>query len=316
MTSKGMTVAAVLFLAVILLGGCARFERKLFDWGVSVERYRSDLVFKTIRVEGQNISCLERKGSGDTIVLLHGFGANKDTWISFIRYMPKNFHVFAIDLAGHGDSSLDMDLSYDIRHLTDIFSLTVDSLGLHRFHLAGNSLGGYVAMLYAAENPQKLISLGLFASAGILCPEPTDFQLALGEGEPPITIDSEESFDRMMNRVFFKKPFIPWPIRSVVVRQCIERKKFEKKMWNDIWENHPDAKKLLPQIQRPVFLLWGDKDRIMDVSCVKVYQRYLPHAETVIIENCGHGLIFEKSKETAGAYAKFLQNMKNHKTEE
>jgi pimeloyl-ACP methyl ester carboxylesterase len=52
----------------------------------------------------------------------------------------------------------------------------------------------------------------------------------------------------------------------------------------------------------------------VDLSCVKVYQRYLPQAETVIIQDCGHGLIFEKPKETADAYATFLQKIENKKT--
>jgi pimeloyl-ACP methyl ester carboxylesterase len=311
MISKGLRLFVVLFLAVFLLGGCAGFERKLFDWGVSVERYRSDLVVKTICVAGQNIACLERMGEGDTIVLIHGFGANKDTWIHFIRYLPKDFHVFAIDLAGHGDSRMDMDMPHDIRYLTDILALTIESMDMPRFHLAGHSLGGYVAMLYAAEKPQKLMTLGLFAPAGVLCSEPTDFQLALERGVPPIKIDSAESFDRMMDLVFYKKPFMPWPVRPVLVRQCIDRNKFEEKMWNDMLQNHPNANELLLQMQMPVFLLWGDKDRIMDVSCVTVYQRDLTDVETVIIENCGHGLIYEKSEETANAYAKFLQNAKS-----
>ena len=310
MTSKRIKAGAVIFLTVFLLGGCTRFEQKLFDWGLSVERQRSGLIPRTIRVNGQIIAYLERKGEGDTIVLLHGFGANKDTWVRFVRYMPKKFRIVAIDMLGHGDSSRNMDLSYDAQHLTDTFSSTVESLGLHRFHLAGHSLGGYVAMLYAVKNPQKLITLSLFASAGVLSPTPTDFQLALATGENPITVDSAESFDRMMSLVFYKKPFAPWPMRSVIMRQCIERNEFEKKVWHDIWENWQVATELLPQIQTPVFLLWGDKDRIMHVSCVNVYRRYLPQAETVIIKNCGHGLIFERPKEAAGAYANFLQNAK------
>jgi abhydrolase domain-containing protein 6 len=63
----------------------------------------------------------------------------------------------------------------------------------------------------------------------------------------------------------------------------------------------------------PVFLLWGDKDRVMDLSCVKVYQESLSTAATVIIEDCGHGLIFEKPEETADAYANFLQNEKKRR---
>jgi pimeloyl-ACP methyl ester carboxylesterase len=52
-------------------------------------------------------------------------------------------------------------------------------------------------------------------------------------------------------------------------------------------------------------------DRVVDLSCVEVYQHTLPPAETVIIKDCGHGLIFEKPKETSDAYAIFLENIKN-----
>jgi len=310
MTSKRIKAAAVIFLTIIFLGSCARFEKKLFDWGLSVERQRSGLVPRTIPVDGQNIAYLERKGEGDTIVLLHGFGANKDTWIRFVRYLPKKFRIVAIDMLGHGDSSRNMDIAYGAHHLTDAFSRTIESLGLQRFHLAGHSFGGYVAVLYAANHPQKLITLGLFASAGVMSPTPTKFQRALGKGENPLKVDSGESFDRMMDLVFYKKPFAPWPIRSVILRQCIERKDFEKKVWHDIGEDWRDATELLPHIRKPVFLLWGDKDRILHMSCVDVYCSYLPQAETAIIKNCGHGLIFEKPKEAAEAYANFLENPK------
>jgi len=306
MTSKRLKAAAFIVLTIFLFGGCARFEQKLFDWGLCVERQRSDLIPRTIRVDGQNIAYLERQGEGETIVLLHGFGANKDTWIRFVRYLPKKYRIFAIDMPGHGDNSRNMDISYDAQHLADVFSRSVETLGLQRFHLAGHSFGGYVAMRYAVNHPQKLITLGLLASAGVMSPTPTDFQRALGKGENPIQIDSEESFDRMMDLLFFKKPFTPWPVRTVLLRQCIERHEFEEKVWHDIGKDWKEATELLPQIRAPVFLLWGDKDRILHMSCVNVYCRYLPQAETAIIKNCGHGLIFERPKEAAEAYANFF----------
>lgn len=310
MRSKRIKVAAGIVLTIFLLGSCARFQQKLFDWGLSVERQCSALVSRTIAVDGQNIAYLERKGAGDTIVLLHGFGANKDTWIRFVRYMPKKFRILAIDLPGHGDNSRNMNASYDTCHLAEVFSRTVESLGLQRFHLAGHSFGGYVAMRYAADHPQKLLTLSLFASAGVMSPTLTDFQRALTKGENLIKVDSAKSFDHMMNLVFFKKPFAPWPIRSVLLRQCIERKEFEKKVWDDIGKDWKDATELLPQIRKPVFVLWGDKDRIVHMSCVDVYCRYLPQAETAIIQNCGHGLMVERPKESAEAYAYFLENVK------
>ncbi|WAC08163.1 MAG: alpha/beta hydrolase [Thermodesulfobacteriota bacterium] len=310
MIPKRLKAAVVIILIISLFGGCARFEQKLFDWGLCFERQRSDLVSRTIHVDGQNIAYLERPGEGQTIVLLHGFGANKDTWIRFVRYLPKKFRILAIDMPGHGDNSRNMDVSYDAQHLTDVFSRTVEYLGLQRFHLAGHSFGGYVAMRYAVNHPQKLITLGLFASAGVMSPTPTDFQQALGKGENPIQINSEKSFDRMMDLVFYKKPFAPWPMRPVIRRQCIERHEFEKKVWHDIGKDWKEATEFLPQIRTPVFLIWGDKDRILHISGVNVYCHYLPQAETAIIKNCGHGLIFEKPREAADAYANFLENVK------
>ena len=129
-TSKRIKAAVVIFLTILLLGSCTKFEQKLFDWGLSFERKRAGLLFRTVRWDGQITAYLERKGEGDTIVLLHGFGANKDTWIRFVRYMPKKFRILAIDMLGHGDSSQNMDLSYDAQHLTDAFSNTLESLGL------------------------------------------------------------------------------------------------------------------------------------------------------------------------------------------
>ncbi len=293
---------------MLLLGGCAGFEQKIFDWGVSYERYRADLSYGTVRLDKEtSIAFLERKGEGETIVLVHGFGANKDTWDIFIRYLPEKFHVLVIDLPGHGDSSRHMHVSYDIQYMADALSRTVDTVGVRRFHLAGHSLGGYVAMYYAAGNPGKVVTLGLFASGGILAPKPTAFQRTLEEGKYPMSVDSAESFDRMMGLIFYNKPFIPWPVRSVVLRQTIALNAFEEKMWRDIWKTHPDGQNLLKQLHMPVFLLWGDQDRIMDVSCVKVYRKYLPQAKTAIIKDCGHALIFERPKEAARLYARFLK---------
>jgi len=311
MRLKRIGTAAVILATAFLLGACARFEQKLFDGGLSVERWRSGLTSRTVPVDGDVISYLERKGEGDPIVLVHGFGANKDAWIHFVRYLPKKFRIVVIDLPGHGDNRWDMDVSYDTHHFADTFSRTVEFLGLQRFHLAGHSFGGYVALLYAVNHPNKVITLGLFASAGVVSPTLTDFQRALvTRGKKPITVDSKESFDRMMDLLFYHKPFTPWPMRSVILRQCLERNEFEKKIWHDIGKDWQDATVLLPQIRQPVFLLWGDKDRILHISCVDVYRRYLPQAETVIIKDCGHGLIFEKPKETARAYVNFLQSAK------
>lgn len=305
---------AALLAAMFTLAGCGQFEQGLFETGVALERARAGLELKTIRVAGTQIAYLEREGNGEAIVLLHGFGANKDSWDLLARYLPKKYRLLALDLAGHGDRRKNMNAVYDVFHLLDDFSRIVRNLGLHRFHLAGNSLGGYVATLYAARNPRKLISLGLFASAGVSSPTPSDFQLALAEGQNPILVNSAESFDRMLDFLFYKKPFMPWPVHAVLLHQSVQRYGIDKKIWHDIWENRKDVTDLLPGIRVPVLVVWGDKDRILNVSSTIVYQRYLPEVKTVIIKNCGHALIYSRAEEAAAAYAVFLGQVRAGKS--
>jgi abhydrolase domain-containing protein 6 len=311
MNINSIKVGTLLFSAVSVLGGCASLEGKLFNFALSVERQRSNLTLKTLRLDEQKIAYLEREGPGETIVLLHGFAANKDTWLRFVRYLPKQYRVLVIDLAGHGDRSPagQMEVPFDVEYLQADFSRIIDRLGGDHFHLAGNSLGGYVATFYARGNPHKLITLGLFASAGVWPPKPSDFQLALEKGSNPLLVDSPKDFDQLMDLVFYKKPWTPWPVKSVLERELIKKYDFYKKMWEDIWSNRKDVVAFLPEIKIPVFLLWGDQDRILDVSSVAVYQKYLPDVQTQIIEDCGHGLIIEKPEEAANAYTKFLMNI-------
>ena len=311
MNMNPIKIGAVLLCAISVSGGCTRIEDGLFDVALSFERQRSHLTLKTLRLNQQNIAYLEREGRGETIVLLHGFAANKDTWLRFVRYLPGQYRVLVIDLAGHGDRSqaLEMESPFDPERMQTDFRQIVDCLVQDRFHLAGNSLGGYVATFFARENPHRLITLGLFAAAGVWSSKPSDFQLALAKESNPLLVDSPQGFDRLMDLVFYEKPWVPWPARSVLARELIKRYDFYKKMWDDIWSHRKDVAAFLPEIKIPVFVLWGARDRILDVSSLAVYQKYLPDVQTRIIEDCGHGLIIEKPKEAADAYTKFIMNI-------
>jgi abhydrolase domain-containing protein 6 len=304
-------LTAVLLFTISVSGGCVKVENKLFNLALSIERQRSDLTLKTLRLDQQNIAYLEREGPGETIVLLHGFAANKDTWLRFVRYLPRQYRVLAIDLAGHGDrlQALETKTPFDAGYLAADFSRIIDRLSLGHFHLAGNSLGGYVATFFAREHPQKLITLGLFASAGVWSPKPSDLQRALEKGDNPLLVDSPQGFDQLLDLVFYEKPWMPWPVRSILERELIKKHAFYKKVWDDIWSSRKDVAPFLPEIKIPVFVLWGDKDRILDPSSVAVYREYLPDVQTRIVENCGHGLIIEKPEEAAEAYTDFLTNI-------
>jgi pimeloyl-ACP methyl ester carboxylesterase len=62
----------------------------------------------------------------------------------------------------------------------------------------------------------------------------------------------------------------------------------------------------------PVMLIWGDKDRVLDMSGIEIYKRYLPQAKSHILKDCGHAPMIERPGETAAAYLKFLTSSAKH----
>ncbi|UCF91923.1 MAG: alpha/beta hydrolase [Desulfobacterales bacterium] len=281
--------------------------QKIFEAGLSVLRRRAGLVCKAVRVDDDPITYLERPGPGRTIVLLHGFAANKDTWLHFARYLPRTYRILAIDLPGHGDNRRFMDRVYDAEHITQGLARAIQALGLERLHLVGNSLGGYIASLYAADHPDQLDTLGLLAPAGVTARIPSDFQVALDQGHNPLLVNSQSSFDRLTDLLFVKPPCMPWPVSSVLLRYHRQWYEFNCKMWQDLWNNRREVTQWLPRLRLPVCLLWGANDRILHVSGAEIFQRYLAQAETTIIKNCGHGMLFERPREAARAYVDFLR---------
>ena len=308
---KRIMIGGLCLLLVCLLGGCASIEKPFFNMGLGFERYRSGLAYKTVKVDEQDVAYLEREGQGDTIVLLHGFTGEKDNWIYFVRYIPEPYRVLAIDMPGHGDNKLDMDAVYTVKYFTDGVTRTIHALGLERFHLVGNSFGGLVSIHYALNNPEKVITLGLFDSAGVFSPTPSELQGLLDKGDNPFFVTSREGFDRLTDLCFYEQPCFPWPAMAVFSRKYIQRRELYQKMWNDFYPTlkEKDLRDRLPEVKMPTFVLWGDKDHLLDVSCVEVFKRYLPDVRTVIMKNCGHLPMMERPEEAADHYVRFLQQV-------
>nr|XP_058144850.1 monoacylglycerol lipase ABHD6 isoform X1 [Dasypus novemcinctus]XP_058144851.1 monoacylglycerol lipase ABHD6 isoform X1 [Dasypus novemcinctus]XP_058144852.1 monoacylglycerol lipase ABHD6 isoform X1 [Dasypus novemcinctus]XP_058144854.1 monoacylglycerol lipase ABHD6 isoform X1 [Dasypus novemcinctus] len=110
-----------------------------------------------------------RPGHKPSILMLHGFSAHKDMWLSVVKFLPKNLHLVCVDMPGHEGttrSSMD-DLSIDgqVKRIHQF----VECLKLNKrpFHLVGTSMGGHVAGVYAAYYPSDICSLSLVCPAGL-----------------------------------------------------------------------------------------------------------------------------------------------------
>ncbi|MEM9058240.1 MAG: alpha/beta fold hydrolase, partial [Pseudomonadota bacterium] len=160
----------VLLLAVLLalLLALDRFAPALATRaGLGLERLRAGLKTGTVEVDGATISYLHG-GTGDEVLLLvHGFGADKDNFLRVAPHLKRRFRLVAVDLPGFGESTRLTDAGYTFAEQATRLHAIAEALGLKRVHVAGSSMGGAIAMRYALQYPDEVASLWLLAPAGV-----------------------------------------------------------------------------------------------------------------------------------------------------
>jgi pimeloyl-ACP methyl ester carboxylesterase len=304
----GRILTAVV-IALIAIGSIVYFffPAPLVDFSRQQERNAAGLLEHSVTVSGHRMPYLEG-GQGETILLLHGFSADKDNWTRFARYLTANYHVIAPDLPGFGDSDRLDDASYDVRSQVDRIAAFAGALGLTSFHLAGNSMGGHISVAYAHAYPRQVMTLGLFDSGGVTEPEPSEFRRALADGRNLLLVDDVADFDRMLAFVFVEKPSVPRPVMRYLAESSVENRAFNDKIAGHLSAIPFALEPILPEIQQPTLLVWGENDRVIDVSATTVFAEAMPNVDVKIIPNVGHLPMIERPEETAYHYTDFLRN--------
>ncbi len=274
----------------------------LGKWITGRLRKSMGLECRSAQVKGQNLVYLFRAGTGTPILLIHGYSAEKDNWLPFVRYLPKGRPLLILDLPGHGESDFSFATDYTAPAFRDILLDWLEVIECPCCEIVGNSLGGWIALLIAHAQPQRVNTLGLIDAAGVYPPHPSELQRRLDRGENPMLVSSSEEYEAFMNFVFYRRPYLPWPIRIYMKVSYLTRSKQNNKIWHDMYDKLESIEQLLPDIQHPVLLIWGDQDRVLDPSSVEVFEAGLPHVATVVLKNCGHSPMLEQTKKTAAHY--------------
>jgi hypothetical protein len=118
-------------------------------------------------------------GTGEPLVLLHGMGSASTIWKQIMPQLTERFRVIAFDLPGHGNSSYDPNQNMDPHSLAVLIKDELTKLEIDKAHFVGNSLGGWIAMDFAATYPEHTLSVVGLAPAGLWL-VPTMQRTALG----------------------------------------------------------------------------------------------------------------------------------------
>ncbi len=153
-------------------------------------------------------------------------------------------------------------------------------------------------------------SLSLLDNAGVTAPVETDLQRLLAQGKNPLIVESVEDFDFLLSFAAYKKPFAPWPVKGIFAQRAVDHAESNYAIFDSYnSDRNAGLERLLADIEQPVQIIWGEFDRILDVSSIDVMRPLLPQAKVIIMQDTGHIPMLERPAETAAHYLSFLQEL-------
>lgn len=286
-------IAFSLLTLVVLLGGALAFVFFMYpgtvlDVMAKSARDTAGLERKTITVGDHEVVYLDG-GSGPPVVLLHGFGSNKDLWNSVAARLTPSYRVIVPDLPGFGESTKLEFANYDVKSQVRRLHEFLNKLSIQQTHIAGNSMGGMISVVYAATYPEGVNSLMIGAAPGAGPSAQADIEKLLSSGQNPLLVGDEGDFDRMMELAFSSPPSIPGPLKREMAARAIRDEKFNAKIFDDLLSDW-SIDRYLDEISVPTLIVWGVDDRIVDPSAVARFSGGITSSQSVIFDDCGHAL--------------------------
>ena len=276
------------------------------------ERSVANLELKIARIGKYELAYLERISSvpgAETVIMLHGFPGDKDHWIRFSNYLDDDYHLIAVDLLGFGDSSRPISINYCIPEQAENLRKFVESLELRNFHLIGNSMGGAVSAYYTAKYPEQVLTLGLVNTLGITSTVKTAFELTWTLGNNILLNSTVDEFEQVVDLVFHNEPVLPPGLKSYLAQEGVKHNAFYQKVSDDIHKGEMALEPILPTLQQPLFVLWGGKDQVFDVSKVGIIKGMVENVDSAVLQDVGHLPMLERPDQAAGLYMKFLRRV-------
>ncbi len=283
----------------------------LIDTGQRLNRWVCGMRLKRIQAGRRSWPYLDG-GKGEVVVLLHGFGADKDRFGAFLPMIRRGFRVVVPDLPGFGDQQQLWDAGYDIASQIRRLERFIASLGLQRFHLMGVSLGGYLAACYAAKNTRRVRSLCLMDAAGFSSPIESDALRLFENGQRNIFLPADGAgMQLLMDYLLYRRVVLPQALRRYWLNQVLDLLPWRQKLFDDLLAGGLYLMDdLAGAITAPTLVIWGAEDRICHVSTVETIMARIDNSRSYIIHGCGHIPLVEFPFLSARIYRNFLRSFR------
>jgi pimeloyl-ACP methyl ester carboxylesterase len=279
---------------------------------------RGRLEFDIVRTRGFGSMSVLSAGTGpETIVCLHGLGGTKASFLPTVSALADGYRVVAIDLPGFGESDKPIGAPYDAPWFARSAFAAMDALGIERAHIAGNSMGGRVAIEAGLVDPDRTAALLLLSPAlAWLRSRPWAPVLRALRPELGLIQPAPRPVVEAMVRRLVPAANGGWTAAGVdeFLRAYLSpsgRAAFYAAARN-IYLDEPHGEHgfwtRLETLQCDSLFVWGRKDTLVPIGFMKHVEKALPKARHVELE-CGHVPQVERARETHAAIRKFLVDL-------
>jgi pimeloyl-ACP methyl ester carboxylesterase len=250
---------------------------------------------QTVTIDGCEISYL-RRGSGPTLLFLHGAGGARD-WAPWLERLSERYDVIVPDHPGWGHSAF--PTWFDNIHDLAYFYLDVlTAMDLKDVHLVGHSIGGWLASEIAVRDTRRLASLTLMAPAGLRKIGVQGFDIFIASPEANTrALYHDQSIADALLAVEMSEEQVDLHLRN---RFAAARVGWQPRLFD------PHLHKWIHRIDVPTLLLWGDDDKIIPTALLDEFSSRIPNVRSVVIPACGHIPQVEKADEFHAAITSFI----------
>jgi pimeloyl-ACP methyl ester carboxylesterase len=248
----------------------------------------------------------ERRGAGETLVLLHGLGSHRGVWSPIIDAVAAERDVVLVDLPGFGESPLWTVGDGSVPSLADRVAEFLDELGIREPHVAGSSMGGGISLELGRRGLARTVTAfapaGFWDEAGVRrARSVVGGARALGKALGPVTpsLMRTKAGRAAMCGIFYAHPTVVPAPEAIAAAEAFRRAPgFDaaSKAFRD-WRFDPADLGRLPEL--PVTVVWGTRDVVLPYRKQAGRAReILPNARHLTLHGCGH-LPFADDPKTA-----------------
>ena len=247
-------------------------------------------------------------GAGATVLLLHGLFAQKEQWDEVICLLAaEGYNAIAPDLPGYGQSTAFPITDYRLEQQVVRLRQFLDHLGILDLDIAGNSMGGAIAALFARTHHWQVRTLAFIGPPLGITDWGPSVKDAIFQGTNPFIPVEVAEFDLELSLLFVHPPVLAEEIKRAAIQDYIARNRHYQQVWTivSLYDRVLLPPRLSPWL--PIFLLWGEEDKIFPIPDAPVLRPPFSRGKLIRLPHVGHLPHVENPVETVDRYLSFLR---------